>query len=325
MNAESFAEYLKNPSKLYQINYQELKSLALQYPYCKNLQWLLLHKSGIDHHRDFNHNLEKAAAGSLDRTLLFHQIKAILDQEQPSETLRLDEVLELQDLSKLRLRTEPLTTEENVQEPLPNREIRVESNIIEPDFQEEEEDELDFSIPFQEDSVENSIEKSETELTTTTAEEIVSLPEEEQQLSDAQSNEVEWEVTNHEPAESVKDPEDTGQMEHANQQEPTSVEVPLPKSAFNSWSKYQPPQLNIKTRLKSDQKEASKPLKEKEVDRIVKQSVEERDELVSETLATILARQGQTEKAIMMYERLILLFPEKSTYFAAQISKLKRP
>ena len=45
--------------------------------------------------------------------------------------------------------------------------------------------------------------------------------------------------------------------------------------------------------------------------------------LATETLAKILAMQGQVEKAIEMYKQLILIFPEKKTYFAAAIEKLK--
>ena len=37
MNAENFSDYLKSTSELYKVSYQELKSLALQYPYCTNL------------------------------------------------------------------------------------------------------------------------------------------------------------------------------------------------------------------------------------------------------------------------------------------------
>jgi TolA-binding protein len=43
----------------------------------------------------------------------------------------------------------------------------------------------------------------------------------------------------------------------------------------------------------------------------------------SENLAMILKRQGKIERAIQIYEDLILKYPEKRGYFAAQIEKAR--
>ncbi len=56
---------------------------------------------------------------------------------------------------------------------------------------------------------------------------------------------------------------------------------------------------------------------------VAKQSAEEDGTLVSETLATIYTQQGLFNKAISTYQKLSLIYPDKKSYFAALITKIK--
>ncbi len=60
-----------------------------------------------------------------------------------------------------------------------------------------------------------------------------------------------------------------------------------------------------------------------DVNRIARRSVVAQEEVASETLAGLLVRQGQYQNAIRMYQRLILLNPEKKSIFAGLIKDLK--
>jgi len=55
-----------------------------------------------------------------------------------------------------------------------------------------------------------------------------------------------------------------------------------------------------------------------------RKSIEDNDEILSETLARLVAAQGKKDKAIKIYQKLMLKYPQKSSYFAAQIEKLSK-
>jgi hypothetical protein len=69
--------------------------------------------------------------------------------------------------------------------------------------------------------------------------------------------------------------------------------------------------------------EKKKKKKKKEMHELAARSIEEDSDMVSETLADLLVWQGKTGKAIDMYEKLSLAFPDKRTYFASKIETIK--
>ncbi len=75
MNAEQFLSYLQNNGKLYTLNYQEIKSLVVQYPYCQSLRVMLLQKSIIEPNKDHERNLQLAAAYTTDRRKLYRTVQ----------------------------------------------------------------------------------------------------------------------------------------------------------------------------------------------------------------------------------------------------------
>jgi tetratricopeptide (TPR) repeat protein len=64
---------------------------------------------------------------------------------------------------------------------------------------------------------------------------------------------------------------------------------------------------------------------EKDEDRVrhyAAHSIDER-EILTESMAEVLAKQGMYENAIALYQKLSLIYPPKSAYFASRIEQLK--
>ena len=80
-----------------------------------------------------------------------------------------------------------------------------------------------------------------------------------------------------------------------------------------------------KNKNKPKKRTDSKKKKKKKKDKLqhkIDASLERKSAVVSETLAKMMATQGHIKEAIDIYHQLILLYPEKSSYFADQIKKL---
>ncbi len=55
-----------------------------------------------------------------------------------------------------------------------------------------------------------------------------------------------------------------------------------------------------------------------------RKSIKENNDIITETLAKVYAKQEHFEKAILAYQKLILKYPQKSSYFADQIKVIKK-
>ena len=80
---------------------------------------------------------------------------------------------------------------------------------------------------------------------------------------------------------------------------------------------------NKKQEEKPSKKSKKKKKKKQKILEIAKESIRKNDDIISETLAELLVQQGSRKKAIQMYERLSLIFPEKNSFFAEKIEQLK--
>ena len=316
MNAENFADYLKQPAKLYQLPYQELKNLATEYPYVANIHLLLVLKSKIENDPKYPQYLHQLSARTFDRAQLQQLIQKELTRLAELQT-EPEEKLELKGLEELQ---EQLL--EWVVEPTDQSETEAVSRVAQ--------------IPDEPPSIPPKSEEMEEVKTDSRTDPDLTVPAPKEPVSEPQTSS---EATPYKPAAALL--EDISAMvgiiaqltvNQTAEKQIESKEVilnpqgsPLPKASFSSWSQREAGKkkdrlARLRKKIKAEPRTTDKPTAKK----IARRSIQDSPGLVSETLAKLLAEQGQHKKAIKMYERLSLLFPQKSRYFAGIIENLKQ-
>lgn len=378
MTFELLEKCLASPASLYEVNYQDLKNLVAEYPWCQTFRSVLVKKAFLEKAPDYEALLHHNAGVCPDRSLLYKQIQELnelptfppnassyfneegtlvvpdlghaavdndyhieasvgivfeQDQEQADPevgtTSESEDADEEEDLWIPEIN--PLPTQQNG----PSRKVlaledlgiqtapslSVLTPVTDPSYLETE-----YSIPDLEESLMAAIDQMDFE--------DAHLPEEEIQ-----------DVPHSAPVDPVTpfiQPQDMAPKheEPSQGQQP----APAPKASFTSWLKqlpdarqsleklsehYHEPRQNPATVNKdAGQPEPESPVKIKKkkskVRRIAELSVQPREETASETMALLLSNQGNYTQAIQMYERLQLIFPEKSDFFAARIEALKK-
>ncbi len=262
MTQERLLKLLNNPDLLSAISYEEMKTVALSYPYAHNLRYLLALKAHQDNHPDAERALTAAAAYSLDRKQLFHLAAPRQLAPQPVAVAWEEAVLELKPIGVVQRELEALAPR-----------ARVEETVV---------------------------------LATKEA-----------------------------PAAPVPAPVPEAPVLRAEEEKPVAPELPKVtlSQPFALWmSRFNPPVLDsgnttdttAPTVHQPEEKTGTESAPVLSAHQLAERSVSENKDVISETLARLLAKQGYRDKAINMYQRLCLAFPEKSAFFAAEIEKLKK-
>ncbi|MEM9835493.1 MAG: hypothetical protein AAF828_03270 [Bacteroidota bacterium] len=318
MNRQTFSEYLEQPSKLYQLPLTELQGLVLAYPYSANLRQLLYLKAKLENHPRAEEILQQAAARTFDRAYLYELVQSL--ERDGLESLGQQEKLELQDLDKLSFELMPA-----------EEATRDKGSVIEAADLYPSTPPTDFSTPPDEADVLPDF--SDGVIVGASLATLSPGKESEDEVDEADPTTLEvGDVIDLSP-EAVASPayqHDMGTAVTISELisrffQPIVVPDPVPAQDI----------LPVRTRTTAKLSDRLKRHKKLQLDRLnsqqpfddlgqnARKSVSQYKEIASETLAQLLVRQGQYEKAIKMYKRLGLLYPEKKLIFAGLITDLK--
>ena len=349
MNRENFADYLNNPSKLYQLSRAELRGLVIEHPFAPNLRVLYWLKAQLENDPSAEELLHQAAARTFDRRHLFLILQRdILPQLSPEER---EDILELKALSELEKELLPArpARPETPAAARPPAAVPHSGVPTPPPVTAEEEDEeeptLRVGVPAPPPRYRLPDHLLANLATVTSLPNVATA----RPLAAAAERPFELPPLAETPATPASPPPPVPAAYRVApacvadiaavlqvlpglraRREATATQAPLPKQQFRGWHERDDRRAALRHRLldrarrQVRAKEGPAEVSEAEVRNIARQSVARPEGLASETLARILVEQGKYQRAIAMYRALSLQYPEKSTTFAAIIDELQQ-
>jgi hypothetical protein len=342
LNWEQIAQRIHNPAFCSADDLSELKDLCEKYPYSQVFPMVYLKVLSDGKHIHFEEELENFAYRITDRVQLYDLL------HNHRET-----VLDLEAINESEVAIEPIENEVDLQF-FEIVEQKLEETLNDQSASEEEEEEITVHVPenvpansAQEEIEEEEIEEEKiSQLVDELLEETqfdVELDALEKQIQasslsanyrleqlendDQAINEIEFDLS---IVDTIIDDKEENVSENRpnNALSPSKISIKKTRT-FNDW-------LNVNEEDDEIEEERSvnREITYIEFDKpkraffspvkIAKESLSEESLPVSETLAKIFEIQGNIPKAIYVYEQLGLIIPEKKSYFASLIRKLKK-
>ncbi len=290
MNVKDFHNYLEKPRLLFGLPLTELQQLALRYPYSANLRLLLLVKSHLEGHPDEAAYRERSAAATFDRSFLYDLLRELTEDAQQAP-LGEGETLELKTLEELNL---DALLAPSPAESRPTSVAAPPPTVAAVTWPSEE---LDFPAP----------------KTPKVATPVVTDPLPSFNLAAWVASAATFTTLSSPPTAAIPAATVEGEV----------LQPEPPRKFTRHAAPPAPPSLRQRLhRIRELQDVRARP-SGAEVDSIARRSLMAQEDVASETLASLLVRQGQYQNAIKMYQRLILLNPEKKPIFAGLIQDLK--
>ena len=291
MNADLFTDYLKNPQLLNHGSIGELSELVKKYPYSQSGRILLTMALLKEKHDGYIDELRTTAIYAADRKILKQHIDKLSRKEE--QVVLHDEHAEKETevVETDTIKEETQTFAEETPE-VELKEANAESEVIKPEEKIETKDAEQVvehvKIPAQDHEIETIlIEEEKQEDTLSQLKKIVAdrLKQLELEKEGRKTTEVE-------------------KKEHP----PKTKNVQSVSELIDDFIKNEPSISRHKATFFNPAEAA-------------KESVVDEENIVSETLAKIYFDQRRFQKAIAVYKKLSLKYPEKSSYFAALIEK----
>ncbi len=309
INSVNIGSYIKSPESIPGDSVEDFKKIIELYPYCSTAYLLHLKSLSQSNNLHFDEHLKLAAAHVMDGEKLYHLIHSEEISEIPETPVEKEETNETSDKSTIKV--DSIEKNETITSPL---EVDILSHAVEAAY------DLTAHETTEEPTI-DAAKDSEKEKSETVQKEIVEPVEiaklkVESKIDTSNFTFIEWLKHKQNTQESTPtdkiDHTDTGSLE------------PLRESISDS-KKMSKKEINaLLDKFISEEPRISVPRKEIfDSNKNAKRSLEETRSNVTETLAKIHLMQKNYSKAISAYEQLILLYPEKKTFFANQIKKIK--